>query len=493
MSVNNNLSITQLPWALGDKQQLISKHLNQLKNIKRHFLGYQTNQNIEISETISPFLNMNVLNLGDAFENGDYQLNAKEFERAILQYYARLYHLDSENSDSQEYWGYLTTMGSTEGNLCALWNAREYLSQNFNKPPVVLYSKQTHYSIHKACRLLQLPNIAELGKQLGDCPIDNCSINQNSNEHGWPQAIPTQTDGSIDINALFKVAKFFIDRGYPIIFNFNYGTTFNGAFDDIELAMQRLKPLLYKNTNKRNYWLHVDGALAANYMPFIEQGLKQGLENNTQYRKEKVPIFDFRIPEVMSISVSPYKWIGAPWPYGIFMTRKSLVNINTHRPHYIGSNDTTISGSRNGFSAIMLWDKLTKLGQKGLIDLAFRNEKLTQYAHQKISDLIENSTISAETILLQPRVCFSNIILFRSPNRNIINQFSLCSDWHDINGISVLLSHIVILEHVTFETIDYFIEALQKPDAFSTSFTKSALDESNLSTANLNAVTLSTP
>jgi len=465
MLADDKLVIADQPWNVDKKKALLDAHCRSLQSVKSHFLGYQTNQESVLSAEVLPFLKMNLINLGDGYENGHYRLNAKSFERAVIQYYARLWHLDGcqtgKQTDSHDFWGYLTSMGSTEGNLCALWNAREYLSSEFDKCPVVLYSDRTHYSINKACRLLQLANMADLGEQLGDCPIAK----------DWPRAIPTHVDGSINIVALNSIAEFFVLRGHPLIFSFNFGTTFNGAFDDIEQAIKLLSPLLRQDslTHKRNYWLHVDGALAANYMPFIEQGLVQGRGSSANNSQLKTPVFDFRLPEVMSISVSPYKWLGSPWPYGLFMTRKSFYSAGAHRPHYIGSYDTTISGSRSGFSAIMLWDKLTALGKKGLIDLAFRNETLSLYAYQQLCELSNESAFMTESMLLQPRIPYANILLFRAPNHNIIKRFSLCSDLHQINGETVRLSHLVILEHVTHQAIDAFVMALREPDAYQSS------------------------
>ena len=67
----------------------------------------------------------------------------------------------------------------------------------------------------------------------------------------------------------------------------NIGTTFKGAYDDVERVGARLKPILEKyGLNKRmveyapgkfdertGYWIHVDGALGASYLPFLEKAL----------------------------------------------------------------------------------------------------------------------------------------------------------------------------------------------------------------------------
>ncbi|AWB66583.1 glutamate decarboxylase [Saccharobesus litoralis] len=473
------LEVKELPLNKEDKQALIGEYLHQLQNTKQHFLGYQTNQHCQLSDEIKPFLTMNLLNLGDGFEDGDYRINAKVFERAIIQFYARLWHLSgttkNEHISERQYWGYLTNMGATEGNLCALWNAREYLSQAFTKTPVVLFSERTHYSINKACRLLQLDNMADIGSALGACPIrveDATGIKDSSKS--WPRAVPVNADGSIHIPALRQLAEFFVAQGHPIILNLNLGTTFNGAFDDIPLAIQQLQHVLKQenSSGQRNYWLHVDGALAANYIPFIELNAARSSTPNSTFSSSRkqastvaqspIPGFDFRYAQVMSISVSPYKWLGSPWPYGLFMTRRSLYSAGAHRPHYIGSYDTTLSGSRNGFSALLLWDKVTRLGTSGLIALSQQIEQLTQYAYQQLQTLEQLSDTCKQVLCLQPRIPHANIIVFKAPSQGLMQRFSLCSDLQQINGQSMRMSHLVILEHVSHSTIDLFVTALKQ-------------------------------
>lgn len=54
-------------------------------------------------------------------------------------------------------------MGSTEGNLTALWNAREYFKEEVEgkmvfkgKKPVCLWSHEGHYSLAKSADILDL-------------------------------------------------------------------------------------------------------------------------------------------------------------------------------------------------------------------------------------------------------------------------------------------------------------------------------------------------
>lgn len=53
----------------------------------------------------------------------------------MLDHYARLFNISTEKGNEltnpllpHEYWGYILSMGSTEGNIYALYTAREYLT-----------------------------------------------------------------------------------------------------------------------------------------------------------------------------------------------------------------------------------------------------------------------------------------------------------------------------------------------------------------------------
>ena len=58
---------------------------------------------------------------------------AKWIERNVIDYYASLWNTKwpYDSTDPETYWGYVLTMGSTEGNLHAMWSARNYLSGKY--------------------------------------------------------------------------------------------------------------------------------------------------------------------------------------------------------------------------------------------------------------------------------------------------------------------------------------------------------------------------
>jgi histidine decarboxylase len=382
-----------------------------IKTQHQNFTGYQTNEYLEGNDELSWLLNIHTNNVGDPFTTGIFRLNTKFVERAVLDYFAALWRanwpFNNQGEDSDErYWGYVMSMGSTEGNIYALYNGREYLrggkliadpnaakkeisklkrgkfalektyslvkplddAQNPNQyKPIAFYSEDTHYSVIKGVSICSVTTFAEEGNRnyQGLCPITDDGV--------WPDEVPSHNlvhgdpcSGTIKVDDLELLADFFLDKGHPILIVLNQGSTWKGAYDDVPAVNDMLKRLgmkypwlwerkvTYQDNGKtivdtrRGFWVHIDGALGATYLPFLRM-VPEALPG------KKVPVFDFSIDAVMSIVCSSHKWIGAPWPGGIYMTRRKYQLSPPDTAGYIGSPDTTLGGSRNAFTPVLFW------------------------------------------------------------------------------------------------------------------------------------------
>lgn len=73
-----------------------ARALEQLRNYqsrrKSRFMGYQTNLNLAYEDDLRVFLNSTTNNIGDPFQTGHCTINTKWMERAVLDYYARLWN-----------------------------------------------------------------------------------------------------------------------------------------------------------------------------------------------------------------------------------------------------------------------------------------------------------------------------------------------------------------------------------------------------------------
>ena len=117
-----------------------------------------------------------------------------------------------------------------------------------------------------------------------------------------------------------------VNRDIPAVIMANIGTTMRGAIDDIP----RIRRILDDQAVVSSY-IHADAALSGMILPFVPEPQAFG--------------FDAGID---SISVSGHKLIGAPLPCGVVLTKRPYVDRVGRAVEYVGVNDTTLSGSRNG-------------------------------------------------------------------------------------------------------------------------------------------------
>jgi len=291
---------------LPSNSSILSAYESQLQRRSSRHLGYPYNlSHSQTGDDLGRFMRYSINNLGDPYVPSNYGVHSREFEVAVVDFFAKLW-----KAPADDYWGYVTTCG-TEGNLHAMLLAREAL------PDGIIYtSAETHYSIFKAASYYKM-----------DCEV--------------VRTLPT---GEIDYTALRSALD--ANRGRPAILNVNIGTTVKGAVDDLDRILRILSVTGY---TREQYHVHCDGALFAMMMPFIEYAPKLSFER-----------------PIDSIAVSGHKMLGCPMPCGVALTRKSHVKNVEMRVDYLNSVDTTIMGSRNGHTALHMWHSLRTKGLEGI-------------------------------------------------------------------------------------------------------------------------------
>ena len=423
----------------------------------KNFLGYQINMGNDYS-VVSLYLSTHTNSAGDPFlPDGGRTL--KWMERNVLDYYASLWNAKWPH-DPETYWGYILTMGSTEGNLYGLWNARDYLKGKFmtssqkhcffvqapENPnaytPIVFYSQDSHYSLIKLMQVLETKTFYEVGTEFypDDCPLGG----------DWPTAVPCEGSddwngpGSIDISKLCKLVDFFTAKGHPALIIFNYGTTFKGAYDDVQKAGEQLMPILERNGMKerlveikdrkngriiqrrcKGYWIHVDGALGASYMSFLHMAFEKNHEAT-----EQAPHFDFRLPFICSIVTSGHKFPGAPWPTGIYMTKTGLQLSPPSYPGVIGSPDSTFAGSRNALSTLIWWTYVSTHSYDKQVKKVLHCLDLVRYAEGKLKQL-EKELAKDLWVARSP---LALTVRFEMPNNDIKYKYHLANETTSLEG-----------------------------------------------------------
>ena len=498
-------ALYQVPsTALNEKQRsdAISETALTNKIAVSNTIGFQCNfRDLSHAACAHSFLSTHVNNGGSPFEPSSDRLATTWMERNVLDYYASLWHAKWPHNprDPDSYWGYTLTMGSTEGNLLAVWNARNYLSGKYMNSsgerskcalsnymyeqcmcpddnsnalsPVAFFSHETHYSIMKTLEAMTVPSFYEMGRQKypNQCPLDG----------DWPLAVPCEGGdagpGTIDVKALTTLVDFFSSNGHPIIVIFNYGTTFKGAYDDVKSAGDALVPILKKNNtykrklyhadgktyiSRKGFWFHVDGALGAAYAPFLQMAYENGLTKHTP-----PPVFDFQLDFVSSIVTSGHKWIGSPWPCGIYIskTEYQLRSCESAQITYIDSPDLTLSGSRNAHSALVLWSYISTHSYDEQAKLVVTALEIAAYAVQKLKE-VEIDIKHCLGIIHSPAslaICF-----IRPHNEEILKKYTLFGHWLHIDGRWQQYVHIYITNGVTTSKIDELVKDLKMPSAF---------------------------
>ncbi|QKW13413.1 histidine decarboxylase [Verrucosispora sp. NA02020] len=202
-------------------------------------------------------------------------------------------------------WGYVTT-GGTEGNLSALHTA-------YRRWPTarIYHSTAAHYSIPKIIDLLGARAV----------PV-----------HAAP-------DGEIDYDDL--AAQLRKRRRWPAIVVATAGTTMTEAVDDTS----RIHALRTEYGIPGH--LHVDAALSG--IPLALDG-RLRLDDTSG---------------IGSIAISGHKFLGTPTPCGMVLIRDHLRRPHLRHVPYTAATDTTITGSRCGLAAALLWHAIATHGREG--------------------------------------------------------------------------------------------------------------------------------
>jgi histidine decarboxylase len=367
-------------------------YLNTVKQKAQNFIGYPAAVDYNYSE-LYPLLSYTLNNVGDPFVESNCGMHSKQFERDVLEFFAGQFKAPKDN-----WWGYVTNGGS-EGNLYALYVARELYPQG-----MVYYSEATHYSVQKNIHLLNMDSIV----------------------------IRANDKGEMDYEDLRETIQ--LHRHRPVIVLANIGTTMTEAKDDVP----KIKSILKQYAIKSSY-IHCDAALAGIYLSLLNRCS-----------------FDFSYG-ADSIAISGHKFIGSPITCGVVLVKKSYKDRIGRSIPYIGTLDTTITGSRNGITPVFLWYAIQKLGKQGLLQRAMECLEVAEYA--------ENQLIEAGISAWRNENSLT--VVFPQPAEIICQKWQLASE----NGSS----HIICMPGITKTHIDDFVKDMVETDTI-----RNAIGLSNL-------------
>ncbi|MGF1541682.1 MAG: histidine decarboxylase [Pleurocapsa sp.] len=356
-------------------EQRLDNFYREIERESESFLGYPCNGIFDYSP-LYRFLQYPINNVGDPYLPSNYHLNSHDFEREVLE----IFHSLTQAPEGTT-WGYITN-GGTEGNHYGLFLARELLPEG-----IVYYSQDAHYSIDKILRCLGLHSIM----------------------------IRSQADGTMDLDDLQETLR--IHRDVPPIICATIGTTMKGAVDDLAGIRQ-----IFSDLALSRHYLHADAALGGMILPFIDHP----------------PPWNFS-SGIDSISISGHKMIGSPIPCGVVLAKKRNVDRIAQSVEYIGTLDTTLSGSRNAITPLFLWYAFHTVGISGFKQIIPNCLQMSDYAIARLNQLNCDAW----------RHPYANTVVFTRPAASVTQRWQLACQGN--------ISHLITMPHVTKEQIDRLV------------------------------------
>ena len=289
--------------------------LRHIEHKADEFLGYPCTCEFDYSP-LYPFLKYPLNNVGDPYVATLFHLNTHDIEREVLETFRQWTHAPSDG-----FWGYVTN-GGTEGNMYGIFLARELYPEG-----MVYYSEDTHYSVSKSLRVLHARSIMIRG-------------------------LP---NGEMDYEDLRETLR--IHRDVPPIIFANIGTTMKGAVDNLDKIRAILADLAIHQA-----YIHADAALSGMILPFVDKPQPYGFDAGLD-----------------SISISGHKMLGSPIPCGVVLARKRNVERIARSVEYVGTLDTTLSGSRNAITPLFMWYAIKTVGEDGFRAIIQRCLEIAEY------------------------------------------------------------------------------------------------------------------
>lgn len=291
----------------------------------------------------------------------------------------------------------IVTMSGTDGNNHGIYFGVNYLKRKTGKMPVVYVSDEAHYSNYRLCDL----------------------------QHLEVRLVKSDSMGRMVPDSLEKV----LDPTRPCLIVYAMGSTFKGAIDD----QKALDDVLARHEGMAVY-RHVDAALFGGYLPF------------TEYKD----LVDRRKTGFDSISVSGHKFFGIDSPCGLFITTRDVYdNQSTYDISYLNANMRMINCSRSGIEPLKFWWLMKKVGDEGWTEQAARIFENTRYLKSELKRIgwpYWNNE-------------YSNTVIFRRPSAKVVRKYNLaCGEDAAFGG---KLSHVVVMQHVTKDSIDRLIADLR--------------------------------
>jgi tyrosine decarboxylase/aspartate 1-decarboxylase len=286
--------------------------------------------------------------------------------------------------------------GGTEGNITAMWIAKRLSGKT-----EILLPESAHFSFQKIASLM------------------NMKLTE----------IPLTKEYVIDVTHLKRK----ISKKTAAMVGLA-GSTELGTIDPI--------PEISEICDNEHLFFHVDAAFGGFVIPFLK---------DLQY---PVPVFDFQLKGVSTISIDSHKMGYAAIPLGTLMIRKKhwLENISVESPYISSEKQSGILGTRSGAPVAAAYAVSRYLGMNGYRTMVKSCMNVTRYTEQRITDL-------GLELVIKPTMNVLGVKL-KKPGQ-IVKKLSE-KGWR-VNKVERLSCiRLVLMPQITKQIIDEFIPVLQQ-------------------------------
>ncbi|MBD3254409.1 MAG: tyrosine decarboxylase MfnA, partial [Candidatus Lokiarchaeota archaeon] len=218
------------------------------------------------------------------------------------------------------------------------------------------------------------------------------------------------------------------------------GTTSLGLIDPIEKIGEMIE--------NEDIFFHIDAAFGGFVLPFLEK-----VNNN-------IPVWDFRVDSVDSITADPHKMgLGLIPSGGYFIreTRSFLEKIAFEIPYLAGGNfkHLHLVGTRSGATVISFWAILKYLGRSGYEKIVRRCIENTEYLVKRVSE------IKGVKLAVDPPMNIVGITTENGDSICLIDEELRKRDWMLGKFEIFNLIRVVIMPHVTQKHLSLFADDLE--------------------------------
>jgi tyrosine decarboxylase / aspartate 1-decarboxylase len=257
---------------------------------------------------------------------GDPELcpGTKEMETEYLGFLGGLLHSPKTGSG-------LIVSGGTEGNITAMWLARQLSGKN-----EIILPKSAHFSFAKLATLMDMKLVE----------------------------VPLTPGYTMDVR---EVAKKISAKTAAVVAT--AGSAELGTIDPI--------PELGELCDTHDVFLHVDAAFGGFVIPFLRR-MDPG-----------ITAFDFQLPGVSSISLDAHKMGYSVISLGALMIRRKswLERITVEAPYISSDRHTGLLGTRSGAPLAAAYAVARYLGEEGYLDVVRSCMDVTRYTQEQVTAL----------------------------------------------------------------------------------------------------------